>query len=312
MKAAYIEAFAPSGNVKVGQIPTPTPEPGEVLISVTYAGVNPIDAKIAEGLAQSRMPHYFPLILGWEASGIIHSLGEGVTSFKKGDKVYLYCRKPTAQWGSWAEYLTYPAEHVAPVPKNISMAEAAGVPLAGLTAWQALFDKAQLKAGERVLIHGGGGGVGGYAIQWAKIHGAHVITTASPAKFEYVKQFGADEVIDYRSRSFVEQISSKVDVAFDTIGGAVYTQSFEVLKPGGRLVSLLVQPNVELAQKYQVRAEYLFVSPNAPQLKEMARLFEQGKVKPPVVQEMSLDQAPRAIEEIKKGHTQGKIVLKIA
>jgi NADPH2:quinone reductase len=315
MKAAYIDAFAPSGNIKVGQVPTPKPRAGEISVAVAYAGVNPADAKIAEGLFQSRLPNHFPLILGWEASGIVHDLGEGVTSFKKGDKVYLYCKKPTIQWGTWAEYVTCAAEHVALVPKNISMAEAAAVPLAGLTAWQALFDKAQLQSGERILIHAGGGGVGGFAIQWAKTHGAYVITTASPAKSAYVKQLGADEIIDYQKNSFVEQIRrthpSGIDVVFDTIGGSVYRQSFEVLKPGGRIVSLLEHPDSGLAQKYHVRAEYFMVSPNGKQLKEMARLLELGKAKPPVVQEMSLDEAPLAIDEIRKGHTLGKIVLEI-
>lgn len=315
MKAAYIESFAAQGNVKVGEVARPEVGEGEVGLVVAYAGVNPADAKVAEGLFQSRVPHRFPLILGWEASGTVDMVGKGVASLKKGDKVYVYCRKPILQWGSWAEYLTFSAEHGARVPKNLSMAQAAGVPLAGLTAWQALFDKAGLQPGERVLIHGGGGGVGSFAIQWAKLHGSSVVTTASSSKFDYVKQLGTDEIIDYQKSSFVDQIRRShpegIDVVFDTIGGSVYKQSYEILKTDGRIVSLREQPDLELSRKYKVRAEYLFVTPNGKQLQTITKLFEEGKVKPPVVHQMPLDQAPQAIEEIKKGHTMGKIVLAV-
>jgi NADPH:quinone reductase-like Zn-dependent oxidoreductase len=315
MKAAYIESFAPQGNIKIGQVPTPKPGDGEVCIAISYAGVNPADAKIAQGLFRSRIAHQFPLILGWEASGIIHSLGQHTTSLKVGDKVYVYCRKPILQWGSWAQYLVFPEEHVVLMPKNLSMAEAAAIPLAGLTAWQALFEKINLKPGEQILIHGGGGGVGGFAIQWAKIYGAQVITTATLSKFDYIKKLGADEVIDYQKASFVDQIRkfhpSGVDAVFDTIGGSVYEKSFEVLKPGGRIVSLLSQPDANLAARFKVKADYLFVHPNGKQLQEIAKLFELGKAKPPHIRELPLDQASQAIEEIKQGHTIGKIVIKI-
>ena len=195
------------------------------------------------------------------------------------------------------------------------MAQAAGVPLAGLTAWQALFDKTNLQPSEVVLIHGGGGGVGSFAIQWAKLHGSSVITTASASKFEYVKLLGADEIIDYQKHHFTDQIRrscpSGIDVVFDTIGGSVYRQSYEILKPGGRIVSLREQPDLDLSQKFKVRGEYLFVFPNGKQLQTITKLFELGKAKPPIVHQMPLDQAPLAIEEIKKGHTTGKIVLQV-
>ncbi len=310
MKAAHIKSFIYPGNIEIGEVPQPEVGVGEVCISVAYAGVNPVDAKIAKGLLQSRMPHQFPLILGWEASGIVHTLGKGVTTFKKGDKVYVFCRKPHLQWGSWAEYFTFPAVDGAQIPKNLSMTEAAAVPLAGLTAWQALFEKANLQPGEQVLIHGGAGGVGSYAIQWAKFHGARVVTTASSAKSEYVKQLGADEVIDYKKDNFVERISN-IDVVLDTIVGDVYRQSFEVLKPSGRIVSILEKPDSDLAQKFRVRAEYLFVQPNGKQLEQITRLFELGKAKLPTIKQMPLDQAALAIEEIEKGHTKGKIVLQV-
>lgn len=315
MKAAYIEGFGDHNKVIIGDQPSPVPGDGEVCIAVAYAGVNPVDAKIAEGLLQSRLPHQFPLILGWEASGKVHSLGKNVTTCKVGDPVYLYCRKPIIQHGSWAEFLVYSAEHTAPVPKNLSMAESAAIPLAGLTAWQALFDKVQLKSGETVLIQAGAGGVGTFAIQWAKICGAKVITTVSSSKIDYVMELGADEAIDYQKNNFVEQIRkahpSGIDVVFDTLGGSNYKQSFEVLRAGGRIVSILAQPDAELAQHHQVRAEYHFVEANGKQLREMTSLFESGKAKPPKIQIFPLDQAGLALEEIMKGHTTGKIVLKI-
>jgi len=315
MKAVYIETFAPQNNIIIGERPKPTPGDDEVCIAVEYAGVNPADGKIAEGLFQKRVPAQFPLILGWEASGTIHSLGKNVTTFKVGDKVYTYCRKKILHEGTWAEFVTSPVAYVSLKPKNVSMEVAGAIPLVGLTAWQALFDKAHLKAGEKVLIHGGGGGVGSFAIQWAKHCGAYVITTGSAAKQDYIKQLGADEIIDYNKVNFVDEIKKKyptgIDVVFDTLGGTVYKQSFEVLKPGGRIVSLREQPDAELSAKYKVQAEYLFVTSNGEQLKEITKLFESGFAKPPKTQVFSIDQVIQAVDAIRTGHTLGKIVLKV-
>ena len=316
MRAAYIESFAPKNNLKIGNLPEPIPKIGEVCIAVAYAGVNPVDAKIAEGLIKKRLPHQFPIILGWEASGRIHSLGKGVTTYKVGDRVYLYCRKPIVQGGAWAEYVTYPAKDVARVPESLTLRDAAAIPLAGLTAWQALFEKTRLKPEEAVLIHAGGGGVGGYAIQWASYCGASpIITTASRSKFDYVKHLGAEEAIDYKADDFVEEIRGKypfgIDVVLDTVGKNIYKKSFEVLKPGGRIVSLLEEPDESLARSFNVEAEYLFVTPNGRQLQEIATLFEKGKALLPEIQEMPLDWASYALDIIRGGHTKGKIVLKI-
>lgn len=316
MLAAYIEAFGSPPKLTIGQIQDPTPKDGEVCIAVEYAGVNPVDAKIAKGLLKSRMPHEFPLILGWEAAGIIHSIGPNVKKWNVGDAVYAYCRKPTIQWGAWAEYVTLPEENVAPIPRNLSTKEAAAIPLAGLTAWQALFEKIRLKPGEAILIHAGGGGVGSYAIQWAKFCGATpILVTASPSKFEYVKKLGAEEVIDYKSKDFVEIIQENhpfgIDVVLDTVGGDTYSRSFEVLKQGGRIVSLLEQPNIEQQKAHQVEAHYLFVSPNGRELKAISDLYEKNRVSLPEIREMGLDQAGLALEEIGNGHTTGKLVLNI-
>lgn len=315
MKAAFIEAFGDGSQIRIGDIPDPVPREDEVCIEVAYAGVNPADAKVARGLFQTRMPCQFPLILGWEASGVIQSLGSKSSSWKVGDRVYAYCKKPIIQWGTWAEYVTVSAENVAPIPKTLSFSQAAAVPLAGLTAWQALFEKMGLQKGKTVLIHGGGGGVGSYAIQWAKNQGSHVITTASSSKFAYVKSLGADEVIDYKTTSFVEYLKSAypsgIYGVFDTQGKTIYQQSFEVLQSGGCIVSLLEQPNKELAEQYQVRAEYLFVHPSGKDLRAIAKLFESGKAIVPDIRELPFASAANALKEIQSGHTQGKIVLRI-
>ncbi len=315
MKAAYIESFATHGNVKVGHLQEPKPEENEVCIAVEYAGVNPVDAKIAEGLLQTRMPHRFPIILGWDASGTIHSFGRNVKGWSLGDKVYAYCRKPVIQYGSFAEYITLPAENVALIPQNLTLLEAASIPLSGLTAWQSLFEKAQLKPDETVLIHGGAGGVGSFAIQWAKFSDSLVITTVKEEKKEYVKHLGADEIIDYEKTDFVKHIREihpfGIEVVFDTIGKTIYTRSFEVLRQGGRIVSLLEQPNLALAEKFQVKAEYHFVEPSGHELREIAQLFEHGKAIVPKIEVMDLDDAAKAIDLIRQGHTTGKIVLKI-
>ncbi len=311
MKAAFIERFSPQFHIKIGDVPVPQLEEGEVRIRVSHAGVNPIDWKMAAGV-YAHLPHQFPMILGWEASGVISDSAHG---FKRGDEVYVYSLKPVFHWGTWAEYLHVPAKDVALKPRNLSMAQAAAIPLAGLTAWQGLFDKGHLKAGQTVLIHAGGGGVGGFAIQWAKLHKAHVITTASAGKTDYVKRFGADEAIDYHRVDFASEIKkshpSGIDLVIDAIGGATGKKSFEVLKPGGSLISLVEQPDAHLASKYKVHTEFLFASPNGLQLQAIVKLFEEEKAKLPKIQEMPLDQAAAALEEIRKGHATGKIVLSI-
>lgn len=309
MKAAYIESFG--SPIIVGDRPKPELEPGDVRIAVRYAGVNPVDWKIAEGHLRDMMPHEFPLTLGWEASGVIDEVAGG--PYNVGDEVYVYCRKPVAKDGSWAEYLTFPADQLALKPKSLSLAQAAAVPLAGLTAWQAMTDKTHVNPGERVLIHAGAGGVGGFAIQWAKLLGGHVIVTVSnDEKARYVKELRADEVINYNQDSFVDVLrNNPVDVVFDTVGGSTYTESFKVLKPKGRIVSILEQPNEELAARHNVNASYLFVEPSHEDLRTFGELYDTDMLAPPKITVFPLDKAAEALEAIKEGHTIGKIVLEI-
>lgn len=315
MKAIVIESFGDVEKLHFDEVPTPQPGDNEVQIQILYTGVNPVDWKIREGYLKKKFPHEFPIILGWDAAGIVTATGKNVRKLKKGDEVFAYCRKPTVKWGTYAEFTCFDADNVALKPKNINFAQAAGVPLAGLTAWQALFDFAKLKKGETILIHAGAGGVGGLAIAFAKNAGANVITTASTENHAYVKKLGAHHAIDYRKNNFDQELKKLapqgVDVVLDTIGGDTLIKSLDVLKPQGRLVSIIEQLDPKIAQDKNIRFGYVFVSPNGLQLKQIAELIEQGKVLPPNIHELPFSDAKKAQELSKTGHTKGKIVLKV-
>lgn len=300
MKAMVIEAFGGPEKLHLKTMPKPEPLMGEVLIQNFYAGVNPVDWKIREGFKKS-IPYQFPIILGWDAAGIIVETGE---------EVFAYTKKPMIKWGTYAEYVTCEAQYVVRKPKNISFAQAAALPTISLTAWQSLFDAAKLKKGERVLIQGASGGVGSMAVQFAKNAGAYVIGTASPPKHEHVKNLGADEVLDYRS-NFTMKLKESMDVAFDAAGGDAFFNSIACLKKGGRVVSILEQMSPQEAQQREIEAYYVFVAPNGEQLKTIAELIEDNKVLPPPVKEMPLEEAAEAQEKVRSGQVFGKIVLKI-
>ncbi len=315
MKALSLEQFSSSDQLKMVDLPTPKPGDNEVLLRIAYTAVNPVDWKICEGLLKERLPHKFPLIPGWDASGTIAAVGNKVEQFSVGDKVYAYCRKPEVQWGSYAEYIVLDAESVSLKPKNLNYAAAAAIPLVGLTAWQALFDVGHLKAGQSILIHAGAGGVGSMALQFAKQAGAKVYTTASQKNHDYVKQLGAAHSIDYTKDNFISHIKvfepKGVDMVFDTIGGHVLQESLKVIKKGGQLVSIVEKVDPAVAEAHQIEAHYVFVRPNGKQLAEIAALIEQGKVIAPHIEEMQLEDASFALQKVKKGHTLGKIVLKV-
>lgn len=314
MKAVIIEKFGKPSQLKVADMPIPNPSDHEVQIAIEYAAVNPVDWKILEGHF-SGYPHEFPLILGWDAAGKVSKLGKKVSTYKIGDEVFGYCRKPTIEWGTYAEYVCIDAQYTALKPKNITFAEAAAIPLVGLTAWQVLFDAGKLKKGEKVLIQRGAGGVGSIAIQLAKNCGAYVITTASQRNTTYVKNLGADLVIDYTKESITKRLQREfpegIDLAFDTIGGDACYENFSVLKSNGRLVSLLEKFNGENPAPKNITCSFVFVEPNGAELKQIARLIEQGKVMPPAIEEMRLEDAAQALEKSRGGHVNGKIVLNI-
>lgn len=315
MKAIILEGFGGIEKLKSGYVTKPEPESGEVQIKIQYAAVNPVDWKIRLGLLENRIPHDFPIVPGWDAAGVVSSVGKNVKGFQAGDEVFAYCRKPTIKWGTYCEYICVPADYLAFKPKNISFAQAAAIPLAGLTAWQSLFDIAKLKKGETILIHAGAGGVGSLAIQFAKNCGAYVYATATESKHDYVKQLGADVVIDYKKLRFQEKIAKDhpegIDVVFDTVGGETLRESYQILKPGGRLVGIVEVPDQALGERLNIKTDYLFVSPNGKELQQIADLITNRKVLPIQIQEMPLEKAAEAQEINEKGHVAGKIVLKV-
>lgn len=315
MKAVIMEKFGEVDQLHLKELPTPKPLDSEVLVEIAYAGVNPVDWKICKGMFKDHLPYQLPIVLGWDASGTISAVGAQVKNLKVGDKVFAYFRKPTVQWGTYCQFACYPAEHVVRIPPNITLAQAATIPLSALTAWQALFDFAGLQKGESVLIHAGAGGVGSFALQFARWAGAKVYTTASKKNHEYVKRLGANVAIDYTEDNVVDRINREepkgLDVVFDLTGGKALEESYDLLKDHGRLACIAQPPDAERVKQSHIKADFVFVSPNGKELTEIAKLIEQGKVVPPEVEEMALKDASKALAKSMQGHTRGKIALKV-
>jgi len=316
MKAVIMKGFGGPEQLELTEMEKPEAGVNEVLIQVKNAGVNPVDWKIREGMLQGRLPHKLPIILGWDVAGIVEEVGPGVSRWKKGDEVYAYCRKPVVQMGTYAEYIAYDADQIARKPRNLSFAEAASIPLAGLTAWQSLFEAGHLEKGDTVLIHAGAGGVGSLAIQLAKQTGTYVFSTAREENHAYVGSLGADLLIDYTTDDFVKRIKQRfpegLSFVFDTVGGETAHKSLACLKPYGRFVSILEHFKSEELEKKQIHAEYVFVRPDGKALEQLTRLFEEDKIVAPTLHEIPLAQAADAQELSRTGHTKGKIVLHVA
>lgn len=315
MKAIAIQEFGGADKLQLVDLPAPEAGPGEIRIRIKAAGVNPVDSKIRRGLLRERLPHVLPLILGWDAAGVVDRAGAGVTQFRQGDEVYAYCRKPVVQGGTYAEYVVVPESSAAPKPANLSFEQAAAVPLAMLTAWQCLFDAVRLCAGETVLVHAAAGGVGGFAVQLARDAGAHVLGTASSVNHAYVRELGAEFIIDYTAEDFRSAVKRThpegIDVVYDCVGGDVLRASPDVLRAGGRLVSILEPDAVRQIAERGIDAHYVFVSPNGAQLKRIAGMFEAGRLRPPPCAVLPLKEAAHAHELIETRHTRGKIVLAV-
>jgi len=308
MKAIRIHEYGKETVLHYEDAPLPETGDDDVLIKVHAAGVNPVDWKIREGYLKELIPYEFPLTLGWDVSGVIEEVGSKVTNFQRGDAVY--SRPDIARNGAYAEYVAVNSNEIALKPKSIDHTHAASIPLAGLTAWQALFQIAHLAEGQRVLIHAAAGGVGSFAVQLAKTGGAYVIGTASAGKHDYLRELGADEAVDYASVPFEDQVTD-CDVVFDTIGGDTLKRSWKVLKPGGHLVSITEIPSEETAQAHNVKSDFLFVQPNAEQLGKIADLVDQGKIQTHLEQVFSLQKAQDAHLLSQTGRVQGKIVLQV-
>lgn len=277
MKAIVIENYGGKEELKETKVGNPKASKEQVVVEVKATSINPIDWKLREGYLQQMMNFEFPIILGWDVAGVVSEIGEGVTDWKVGDKVF--ARPETTRFGTYAEYTIVDQTLLAKIPEKISFEEAAAVPLAGLTAWQGLFNHGKLKKGETVLIHAGAGGVGTYAIQLAKSIGARVVTTASEKNHDLLIELGADQVIDYKTENFAE-ILDGVDLVLDTMGGEVQKESFKVLKPKtGRMISIVGLADEEVRNQYDVEFENIWLKTNGEELKKIADLMAEGKVK---------------------------------
>ena len=308
MKAVRIHEYGGPEVLRYEDAPRPEPGSGEVLIRVHASSVNPVDWKIRQGFAKERLKYKMPFIPGWDVSGVIEAAGPGATRLKPGDQVY--SRPDLSRDGSYAEYVVVKESEVALKPKSIDHVNAAAIPLAALTAWQSLFDAAKLAAGQTVLIHGAAGGVGTFAVQFAKLKGARVIGTASKKNHDFLRSLGADELIDYNAVKF-EDVVHDVDVVLDTITGATEVPSYKTMKKGGIYISILTPPSPEKAAEHGVRCVHTFVQANPEQLGEIAKLVDSGKVKPVIEKVFPLAEARAAQESNATGHTRGKIVLRV-
>ncbi|MDQ3083692.1 MAG: NADP-dependent oxidoreductase, partial [Thermoproteota archaeon] len=292
---------------------TPNISSDKVLVSIKAAGVNPVDWKIREGFMKERVPLQFPSTLGMDFSGIIKEVGGqgSPTDFKEGDEVYGQATVLNGGGsGTFAELALANVDSIAPKLKSLSHIEAAALPLVGVSAWQGIVENMNLSGGQKILIHGGAGGIGSIAIQLAKFLRAYVATTISTDDMDFVKKLGADEVIDYRNNPF-EDLLHEYDAVFDTVGGQTYTKSFKVVKRNGIIVSMLEQPNTELMEQFGVKAVFLFTQVNRERLTQLGQWVDQNNIKVNVEKTFSLDEASKALDYVKDVHPRGKIVLTI-
>jgi NADPH:quinone reductase-like Zn-dependent oxidoreductase len=307
MKAVVAHEYGAPEVLKFEEVPRPEPKEDEALVRVIASGVNPADPLTLSGKYAREFGTHLPLIPGYDIAGVVEKTGAKVTNLKAGEAVYGY---PTFG-GGWAEYVTVKQWEVAAKPKTLNFAEAAAVPMGALTAWQALVDTAQLHPGQTILVHGGSGGVGSFAVQIAKARGARVIATASTANQDLLKQLGADVAIDYTKTRF-EGVAKDVDAVLDPVGKETLARSYGVVKKGGIVMSLVARPDPVELEKRGIRGAAISVHPDAEDLAEIARLIDSGKIKPVVTEVLPLSEAIAAQRQAATHHTRGKLVLRIA
>jgi NADPH:quinone reductase-like Zn-dependent oxidoreductase/O-antigen/teichoic acid export membrane protein len=307
MDAVRFHEYGGPEVLVVERVPVPRPGPGQVLVQVHAAGVNPVDWKVRQGGLRGTGPD-LPQVPGYDVAGVVATYGEGVERLQVGDEVWGYLS--LQRGGAYAQYVIAEESELALKPEELSFVEAAAMPLAALTAWQALFDNADLQAGQTVLVHAGAGGVGHFAVQLAHARGAKVIATASERNHEFLRELGADVVIDYRTQRF-EEVAGEVDVVLDSIGGDTQQRSLQVLRPGGFLVSIVGGPDAAALEQRGLRGAGMLVQPSAAQLDELSALVVAGELRPVVSHVFPLAEARKAHEQSETGHTRGKIVLEV-
>ncbi len=309
MKSVQINSYGGSEVLEINSnTPRPIPGKDQVVIEVYSASVNPIDWKIRAGYLQKMVPLKFPTTLGTDMAGIVIQVGEQVTEFKIGDEVYGSAITLVGGTGAFAEYAGAPVANIALKPRHTNWTEAAALPLVGVSALQALEDHMQLTQGQKILIHGGAGGIGSTAIQLAKVKGAYVATTVSSKDLDFAHGLGADEAIDYKKEDFAEKLKG-FDAVFDTVGGETTNKSFIVLKKGGILISMTGQPDQMLAQKYGVTAIGQNTGTTTERLNRLTRYVENGQIKIQIGQVFPLQKVKAAFDFLEKGSVRGKVVL---
>ncbi|WP_078549662.1 NADP-dependent oxidoreductase [Litchfieldia alkalitelluris] len=310
MKAVAIEQYGSRDQLKLMELAYPTVKPKDVLIEVHAAAVNPVDIAIREGYLHRRLNSSFPLILGYDVAGVVKEVGEKVTNFSIGDEVYSY--PELTRNGTYADYVSIDESFVARKPRNISFYEAASIPLVGTAAWRGLVERGNVGHGQRVLILGGSGGVGSFAVQLAKSLGAYVVATTSRSNVDFVKKLGADEVLDYTTDHF--SYEQGFDLVFDTVGRNVFEQAFEIIKADGKLITIATFPTEKdhiKAQKKGIHLEFFISDPSGEVVKKITTLIENKKVKPITGEIFSIDEIVKAHELSETNHARGKIVISI-
>ncbi|HEX6039596.1 zinc-dependent alcohol dehydrogenase family protein [Longimicrobium sp.] len=315
MRAMVIDRFGGPEVLQAREMDRPEPGPGEVLVRVVCAGTNPVDAKLRQNASWAGLTP--PLVLGSDASGVVEAVGPGVTEFSPGDEVYYMDEIFGNTMGTYAEYNAVPARIVARKPASLSHEQAAAVPLAGGTAWEAIVRRLNVRPGETVLIHGGAGGVGSFAVQFARAAGARVLATASASNQDVLRELGADVCIDYGARDFAEVALREtggrgVDATFDTAGGDLIKRSLPATRPFGRLACILTPAETlgGLSSRNQT-LHGIFVMREADRLREMAAVIEQGRCTPLIGEVMPLEDVRRAHERLDSGHGTGKLILRV-
>lgn len=298
-------AFGDSGVIQLNQVDQPQPNENEVLIKIAATTVNPIDMKVRSGFMQKIMPVTLPYIPGSDVGGTVAAIGSGVSRLKAGDKVFA-----NTFGGTYAEYVVLKEDQTALIPSNIGFDEAASLAVPLATSYSFLIEGGELKADQRVLIHGASGGVGSIMVQMAKALGAYVIGTASGNGLALAKSLGADEVIDYKTQDFTKLIKD-VDLVIDLVGGETQAKSFGVVKQGGKLLSAVMPPSEELAQQHHITAKFISSTPSHKKLEFGAKLVEDGKIKTQIAKVMKLEDAAHAQDLVSAGGLNGKVVLEV-
>jgi len=305
MKAVQVLKYGHTDKMTLSHVQRPKVDNGRVLVKIHDAGVNPVDWKIREGFLKDIRPASFPYTMGQDFAGEVDAYGQGVSGFKRGDKVFGFAQ------GTYAEYALASPDSLALMPRSLDFETAASIPTAGLTAWQIVMDAARLTQEQTVLILGAAGGVGSFAVQFAKRTGARVFATASPDDFSYLQEIGVDQILDYHSER-IEEIFEGVDVVIDLVGGDTLKHAYRAVKQNGLIVTTVGPADEAEAKKYNARVIQFVMQRNAEELSQIGLLVEKGEIKPRISQVIPLDEAKQAEDLSQMGHPHGKVILRVA